>query len=452
MSNKKADISQIRKYLNGELDATTMHKLEREALDDPFLMDALEGYETTGKDQQTNLRQLDERLQQRTAEKKGRIISWKVWSIAASVVVVLTIGGLWLKKSPPAEKSRNITFADKPVVEPKDTVKNPVATEAPLIAQNIKPAPVLKPADKSVDKLAAKTVYQQEISAADSNTPVPTSTAVIANAPVAMKEVKVQQDEKKDNTPLNEVVVMNYASKSKKDTTGNGGIALNRSRVSTSSQSLLPVKVSGLSVLSSKDSKTQFGFGKIAGTIISQDDGSPIIGAAIRVKGTNRSTVTDVNGKFGFSAPGSNPTLDIAYIGYERKEVSVKTGDSLKVALKVDQNALSEVITTGYGTLKKNNDGDEPAIENAHPQVSWSDFKKYLQANAFLADGTSGSVSVEFTVNTDGSLSDFKIKKSFNLTANQKSIDLIKNGPSWFANSGHKSEQVTVKIKFQQQK
>ena len=55
MSNKKADISQIRKYLNGELNATAMHQLEQDALDDPFLMDALEGYEVNGKDQQANL-------------------------------------------------------------------------------------------------------------------------------------------------------------------------------------------------------------------------------------------------------------------------------------------------------------------------------------------------------------------------------------------------------------
>ena len=47
MSREK-DILQIRKYLNGELDAAAMHELERRALDDPFLADAIEGFEHAG--------------------------------------------------------------------------------------------------------------------------------------------------------------------------------------------------------------------------------------------------------------------------------------------------------------------------------------------------------------------------------------------------------------------
>lgn len=454
MSNKKVDIAQIRKYHNGELSATAMHKLEREALDDPFLMDALEGYETAGKDQQTNLNELSERLEQRTSVKKARIIPWKILSIAASIIVVLTIGGLWLKKTPPAEKIANIALPvpDKTKVEQsKDTLKAPAASvaQAPLITQNAKPAAVLKPAGK----LSDKALYQQEISANDSKVASDSNYGYTANeTPPAAPTIKLQE-EKKDNTQqLSEVVVMNYNQQSKQDSLEKAELARGKARSSAATiDSKLQGKVEGLTVITSKDSKTQFGPGHIAGTnisgiIISKDDGQPVIGAAIRIKGTNKSTVTNTNGYFALPVSGNKETLDIASIGYEHKQVSAKGGDSLKVELDQIKGALSEVVVT------KKDANDEPAAESAHPQDGWSSLKKYLQTNAFLTDGTSGSVSVAFTVDTDGNLSDFKIKKSLNATADQKAIDLIKAGPSWVGNNNRQPEQVTVKVKFQKQK
>jgi TonB family protein len=134
-------------------------------------------------------------------------------------------------------------------------------------------------------------------------------------------------------------------------------------------------------------------------------------------------------------------TLDIASIGYQPRQVSVKRGDSLKVILNPDNDALAEVTTVGYDKASK--------TVAAHPQGEMAGFKKYLQANAIAADGdATGTVSVLFTVNTDGSLSDFKIKKSLSAVADQKAIDLIKAGPTWVGNSNGKPEQVTVKVKF----
>ena len=477
MSNKKADISQIRKYLNGELNATAMHQLEREALDDPFLMDALEGYEVNGKDQQENLNELASRLHEHTAEKRGRVISWKVWSIAASVLVVLTIGGLWLKNSEPTHyKGADVVIvpqADKKQpITPKDTVVTSVPSAKPvegLVAQNIKPTPVVKPDSQSVAKPTDNAVYQQEISAADSKHAVagsvgssddlakqvpPTAANYASNqykpaAPVS-QGFNIGSTDKKDNTQrLSEAVVMGYTSQSKKDSLDNNRVFGNSKAVKTYGSSRLPGKVDGLTVIPA-DSKSQAEASRISGIIIAKGDGSPVIGAAIRIKGTNKSTVTDTNGKFTLSAsPASNETLDIASIGFERKQINAKVGDSLKVELNDASSSLNEVVVT---SRNRKDTEEEPPAENAHPQSSWSSFKKYLQTNAFLADGTTGNVNVGFTVAADGSLSDFKIKKSLNAIADQKAIDLIKNGPSWVGNNNHKPETVTVKVKFQKQK
>jgi len=463
VNNKKADISQIRKYLNGELNATAMHQLEQEALDDPFLMDALEGYEATAKDQQATLNELAGRLQERTAEKRGRVISWKIWSIAASVLIVLTIGGLWLKNSSPTPEKVRVadvvqqTKADKTQSVPlKDTIttpNQPATQPEALVTQSIKPVPIVKEAIKQpVAKPNDKAVYQQEISATDNKqAATPSATDYASNqykptAPVT-HEFKIGSD-KKDNTPqLSEAVVMGYTSQSKKDSLDNV-IALRRSKApKTYGSSALPGKVDGLTVIPA-DSKSQAEASRITGIIISKGDGSPVIGAAIRIKGTNKSTVTDTNGKFALSAsPATSETLDIASIGFERKQISAKVGDSLRVELKDASNSLNEVVVT-----KKDGEPTEPIQQNAKPQTGWSSFKKYLQTNATLPDGATGNVTVSFTVGADGSLNDFKIKKSLNTVADQKAIDLIKNGPSWIGNNNHKPETVTVKVKFQLQK
>ena len=441
-----------------------MHQLEQEALDDPFLMDALEGYETVGKDQQGNLNELADRLQERTAEKRGRVIPWKVWSIAASVLVVLTIGGLWMRNSGPAPQKERVADvmvtpqADKKEsIAPKDTVVSSTPPAKPveaLAAQSIKPAPVLQSIKQPVAKPTDNAIYQQEISATDNKAvagSVSSADNLAKQVPAAAPLQFKSPANKSDNTQqLSETVVMGYTSQTKKDSLDNA-IALRRSRTARySASTVLPGKVDGLTVIPA-DPKSQAEASRITGIILSKGDGSPVIGAAIRIKGTNKSTVTDVNGKFALSAsPASNETLDIASIGFERKQVSAKVGDSLKVELNDASSSLNEVVVVSRG--HKTDADDEPLPESAHPQNGWSGFKKYLQSNAVLSDGTIGNVSVSFTVAADGSLTDFKIKRSLNTVADQKAIDLIKNGPSWVGNNNHKPEQVTVKVKFQKQK
>ncbi|QEC76647.1 energy transducer TonB [Mucilaginibacter ginsenosidivorax] len=445
MNTKKADILQVRKYLNGELDAKAMHRLEHDALDDPFLMDALEGFEQAPKNQQANLADLTARLQQRTEQKKGRVISWQVWSIAASVLIVLTIGGLWIKRTSPEQTKQLAELQkDKTQVVSKDTVATPPphTTQETLLANNAAKQPVLTSADRPFiprKYTAGKSVYQQEISANDNKTAAPAGDVLKKVPQVAEPTVEPKQE----NSSVSEMVVMNYTdNKAKADS-----LALlakkAREKASTPIESKLMGNVGGLQVVTSKDAKTQFGYSSINGVIVGKGDNMPVVGAAIRISGTNKSTVTDVNGYFTMPVTKNKETLDIASIGYQPRQVSVKRGDSLKVVLNPDNEALAEVTTVGYGTDKVS----KPVA--AHPQGEMAGLKKYLQANAIVADGdATGTVSVQFTVNTDGSLSDFKIKKSLSAVADQKAIDLIKAGPTWVGNSNGKPEQVTVKVKF----
>lgn len=90
---------------------------------------------------------------------------------------------------------------------------------------------------------------------------------------------------------------------------------------------------------------------KISGTVFSQEDGQPIIGAAVRVVGTSTGMLTDVNGRFSVAIPDGKDQLEITYLGYESKTVKAKNG--MRVFLKADSQSLDEVIVVAFGTAKK---------------------------------------------------------------------------------------------------
>ena len=90
---------------------------------------------------------------------------------------------------------------------------------------------------------------------------------------------------------------------------------------------------------------------KVNGTVISQDDNEPVIGASVLVVGTQVGTVTDTNGRFELTVPAGKKTLRITYVGMEPIEVSARA--NMRILLTSDQKALDEVIVVAYGTAKK---------------------------------------------------------------------------------------------------
>ena len=90
---------------------------------------------------------------------------------------------------------------------------------------------------------------------------------------------------------------------------------------------------------------------KVNGTVTSQEDGQPVIGASVLVVGTQVGTVTDANGRFSLTCPAGKNTLRITYIGMEPIEVSARP--NMKIMLTSDQTALDEVIVVAYGTATK---------------------------------------------------------------------------------------------------
>ena len=122
---------------------------------------------------------------------------------------------------------------------------------------------------------------------------------------------------------------------------------------------------------------------KVNGTVVTQLDNEPVIGASIMVVGTNEGTVTDANGRFELVMPEGKKTLRITYVGMEPLEVSARP--NMRIVLADDENALSEIVVTGYGVTRK------AAFTGAASTVSSKTIANKTDANPIKA--LDGSVS-----------------------------------------------------------
>ena len=88
---------------------------------------------------------------------------------------------------------------------------------------------------------------------------------------------------------------------------------------------------------------------------VTEENGQPIPGVSISLKGTSKGTNTDVNGNFKIEVMDENSILVFSFVGFETQEISVGKTDNLLIKLKVNTKLLSEVVVVGYGSQKKAN-------------------------------------------------------------------------------------------------
>lgn len=90
----------------------------------------------------------------------------------------------------------------------------------------------------------------------------------------------------------------------------------------------------------------------IEGKVTDKKDGSPLIGVSVKVKNTAVGAVTDLNGKFQLKVPESSTSLEISYIGYKVKVITLDARKFYEISLEADNTSLNEVVVVGYGSQK----------------------------------------------------------------------------------------------------
>lgn len=135
---------------------------------------------------------------------------------------------------------------------------------------------------------------------------------------------------------------------------------------------------------------------KVSGQVVDQD-GEPLIGATVRVKGSQAGSVTDIDGNFQLDAP-SNATLVVSYVGYKDSEIAVRGRAIIeKIQLESDSQVLDQVVVVGYGTQKKADLTGSVSIVNADElkRVSHSNVSSMLEGKVagvqITSDGQPGA-------------------------------------------------------------
>jgi len=151
----------------------------------------------------------------------------------------------------------------------------------------------------------------------------------------------------------------------------------------------------------------------ISGTITGQDDGLPLPGVTVRIKGTTIGTQTSVNGKYTLNAP-NDAILVISFIGYATQEVPVK-GSVVNAKLAIASKQLGEVVVTGA-----------LGISRTRNQQSYA-------AQAVTGDEVSKQRSSNFITGLSGKVSGLEIRQNNTLGASTNVV--LRGNKSIFGNN-----------------
>ena len=162
---------------------------------------------------------------------------------------------------------------------------------------------------------------------------------------------------------------------------------------------------------------TAFGQTKITGTVISQDDGDPIIGASVMIQGTTMGTVTDIDGKFSLDVPAGKK-LVVSYIGMATQTLSPKAG--MVVTLTNDNHTLNEVVVTGMTQQ------DKRLFSGAATKLDASKAKIDGMADVSRSlEGKAAGVSVQNVSGTFGTAPKIRVRGATSIFGSSKPLWVV---------------------------
>ena len=162
---------------------------------------------------------------------------------------------------------------------------------------------------------------------------------------------------------------------------------------------------------------------KVTGVVISEEDGQPVIGASVLVKGTQIGIVTDIDGKFELTnVPSSAKTLQISYIGMETQEAEIKP--SMRIVLKANTEVLDEVMVVAYGTAKKSSFTGSASV------VSGEKIAKMQTSNVSKSlEGAMAGVQISQSSGQPGSSANIYVRGIGSISAGKEALIVVDGVP-----------------------
>lgn len=434
----------IEKYLNGELTDAQRHALEKKALDDPFLADALEGLEEMpSRLVMEDIGELRSKLVQRIANKKAS--PWKWTARIAAGLALVAVGAFIFFEVSNRNKAGEIAL-NKPVEIPSPKVEEEAVQdtdEQTEPAEVTEPLPEISPSKEEAKSrqapLADRPVARTE-GAPKVVEPSPSQQpSGNEGRALALAEDAVESEVVDEVLAQREVILESDKVKSQSSTF--------EGRASEAAPAREKRRASSLDVSRKV----------IRGKVTMAEDGAGIPGVNVLLKDTNEGTVTDAQGNYEIAVNDENPRLQFSFIGFTTKEIEAAS-DELNVTLEDDISELSEVVVVGYSGMNdaSNLPAAPPVMELAAPAGGRRQFKRYLEENMrypeqALKNNVEGKVTIQFTVGSTGQVSDFRVIRGIGYGCDEEVIRLIKQGPKWSPtkrNEESVTDRVRVRMRF----
>ena len=386
----------LNKLANGTISDQERLTLARLASGDPFLQDAIEGYETLDRDQSFHLAELKHRVRQKTGKhllpKKAHF-----WRIAASVLFLITTLGLMFFGS-----QREFTGDHS----------HPIATiqTAPELAED-----AIGDDTGSRDARDLATLDKEQSTSEN---------RFLAESPGDQEETKNPEVQNTD--------------------TGESATGLDESHLSAARLTEKAESTAGAASTaepSRQEIRTQ-----IAGRVF-DDAGNPLIGANVRPLKSDEVVTTDLEGRFMIDSNVLDNGLEISYAGYETRQIrseAVEVMDS--IALDQDQPAMDEIVLHNFkkeiasrpeaARSGKDQSSKIKSTASYGPLVGWSKYLAYIEQNRKLPEaarkaGISGTVELSFYIDQHGLPQDIRILQSLGYGCDTEAIRLLRQGPRW---------------------
>lgn len=154
------------------------------------------------------------------------------------------------------------------------------------------------------------------------------------------------------------------------------------------------------------------------------DEGAPMIGATVMIKGTQTGTVTDLDGRFTLDVKDKNAVLVISSVGYVSQEVRLAGKTSVKVTLLEDKEVLDEVVVVGYGTMRKVD------LTGSVGSVTGDKLKEQINVNADqMLQGRVAGVQVTSNSGAPGAATSIRIRGASSITGDNEPLYIIDGIP-----------------------
>ncbi len=454
----------IEKYHKGLLSTKEMHSLEKAALDDPFLADALEGYAVPEVNVVADIADLQKRLVQKTEREKvvqlyatnKKTFPWL--RVAAAVVI---IGGAALLAN--QFVFNKPTNEDLAIVTEKD-----VATK-----QSATPTNSITDTGTKTSALTNKGITDKEKTAGGNNAVEDDNSNVFAPivaTPTRENELKQDATEATPRTIVVEEKANNFAtlptSAPRKDVAAKEEYkaeAMDEVVVSTADKAkaanagITAPAAAKKMVVQNKSVANSFQTRVFRGRITDATNNGLPFAKVYNPADNNAGTYTDANGNFTLTYPDTILAVQIKALGYENAVARLQTNlTSNRVVMQDDRN-ISQVVISNQrvnANIRSANNMNNRQLVEPEPTDGWENYDVYIANNLETPEELrlterkkGGSVQISFEVDKNGEPINISVDKSLCTSCDKEAIRLIKEGPKWRRNAS-KHGRTTVTINF----